>query len=138
MSFIAFNEPIRSLQETDTFNENKDYYVPFSVKSLQKIEFNSHHLISIDLFGQTYYVSEGSEIIGNNDGNPLILNFRIDLYRILENRDRYSSNNYSFYFYVDPNDINFETASLRVFSKELDREHDIDVPINKFDLFCAA
>jgi hypothetical protein len=135
---MSFSERIRPLEESDTFDENKDYYIPFSIHSLQNIEFNRKEMISIDLFGRTFYVSEGSEIIGNNDGNPLILNFRIDLYKILENCDRYSSNNYSFYFYVDPNDINFETASLRVFSKELDREHDIDVPINKFDLFCAA
>lgn len=135
---MSFSERIRPLEEFDIFDENKDYYIPFSVKSLQNIQFNSHHLISIDLFGRTFYVSQCSEIIGNNNSNPLLLNFCIDLHRILDNRDRYSSNNYTFYFYVDPNPGNFETASLRVFSKELDTEHDIDIPINKYNLFCAA
>ncbi len=135
---MSFSDPIRPLQESDTFNENEDYYVPFSFNSLQNIQFNGYWMISIDLFGQTFYVSEGSEIVGNNNGNPLVLNFCMDLYKILENRNRYSSHIYTFYFYVDVNVGNFETASLRVFSKELNSEHYIDVPINKYNLFCNA
>jgi hypothetical protein len=135
---MSFSERIRPLVETDTFDVNRDYFVQFSIHSLQKIEFNGKEIISIDLFGQTFYVVKSSEIIGNDNGDPLLLNFCMDLYIIIENLDRYRSNNYTFYFYVDPNLGNFETASLRVFSKELDRQDDFDIPINKYDLFCAA
>lgn len=135
---MSLNEPIRPLQETDTFDENRHYYVRFSIHSLQKIEFNGKEISSIDLFGQTFYVAKSSEIIGNDNSNPLVINFCMGLYIILENLDRYRSSNYTFYFYVHPHVGNFETALLRVFSKELDRQHDIDIHINKYDLFCAA
>lgn len=135
---MSFSEPIRPLQESDVFDENKDYYVPFSVKSLQKLEFNSYQIITITLFGKDYYVCGGSEVIGNLDGNPLVLNFCMDLYNYFGNETRYSSNNCTLYFYIDPNPGNFETASLQVFSKELNRFHDIDIHINKYDLFCKA
>lgn len=137
---MAFSDPIRPLEYFDTFDETKDdYYVRFSVSSLQNIKFGGYHATTITLFGKDYYVPEGCEVIGNNNGNPLVLNFANDVSTIAKHVDRYIAHGgCTFYFYINPNPGNFETASLRVFSKELYQFHDIDIPINKYDLFCPA